>query len=246
MRKSAIFITAFIVALFLAAIVAAATVGFMMEHGLGLASEISCALARIAVALVILAVFRKLFCFRRSFSGICYAMPLLFAVWNVANSLMRGESFVGVGGLPEAIVLGLAPGIFEEVVFRGVLIGKLLDAGKGMMSALVISAGVFGAVHLTNAIGSGMAQALVQTCYSVVVGLAFGAVYIVSRDIVTVVLFHVLTDICYYVFSRDAGTPLVMAVVFFAFMALEAFWGVWLVRRAQACAGSRPSPWHES
>lgn len=239
MRKYAATIVAYTVALFLAAILAAATIGAVIEHALGLSMDISCSLARIVVATAILVVFRKLFCFRRSFSGIYYVMPLMFAAWNVTNCLIRGGSFVGVGGLPQAVVLGLGPGIFEEVIFRGFLIGKLREAGKGMMSTLVISAAVFGVVHMTNVIGSGIVQAVVQTSYSVVVGLVFGAVYIASRDIVSVVLFHAATDICYRAFAGDAETSLLTLALFLVLLVLEASWGVRLVRRAERAEGER-------
>ena len=132
--------------------------------------------------------------------------------------------------LPCAIVLGIAPGILEETLFRGILIGKLRESGKGMMTTLVVSSLMFGLMHIINNIDGVLSQVL----YSVVAGMVFGAVYLVSRDIVSVVIFHSATDICQRLYkAADGETTVDMFLTFLAILAIEAVWAVWLVRRAE-------------
>jgi membrane protease YdiL (CAAX protease family) len=54
----------------------------------------------------------------------------------------------------EILLLGLAPAVFEEVVFRGIFISNLKESGKSDMEALLIPALFFGIIHLTNIAGA--------------------------------------------------------------------------------------------
>lgn len=55
----------------------------------------------------------------------------------------------GVNWLAPLLVLGLLPGITEEIMFRGVLF-RIIEDGLGTWAALVVSAMFFGLVHLGN------------------------------------------------------------------------------------------------
>ena len=131
----------FSVLLFFAAILAAAPFAALS------AGEEGGAVGRLVVAAVLLLVFRR--CFRRGrpFSGLVWILPaLLFPLWNIVYHLAAGMGALRPAGeLPAALLLGLAPAVFEEVLFRGILIDRLRENGKSPMAALWISALLFGA-----------------------------------------------------------------------------------------------------
>ena len=185
----------------------------------GLPSETATTLSRILVGVILLFVFRETFPRGRAGRGLLWGLPaLIFVLWNIVYHLSAGASFAGSGVLGSAFVAALAPAIFEEVLFRGILIGKLRENGQSPLAALLISAVIFGAVHLTNGITGDMLNVLVQVGYAFVVGLLFGAVYLKTEDLFSVMLFHFLIDFSSHLFvseptTSSAGTIAVFALV---------------------------------
>ena len=197
--------------LFIIAMAAAVILGVI----LGNVNEIrnmSMALSRIIVTLILLVIFRKCFRNERPLAGIGYALPaLLLAAWNAACGLAFGGKFE----LPDAevIILSAAPAVFEEVLFRGILISNLKENGKSDMSAMMISAVFFGLVHLTNIVGMSLPNTLIQTGYATVIGLLFGAVYLKKHDILSVMIMHGLIDLSSHMFVNRSTviTPAMLA-----------------------------------
>lgn len=79
--------------------------------------------------------------------------------------------------------LALAPGIAEELLFRGLILGSLARR-VGVASGLLISAAIFGAIHLDAAQGAAAA----------VIGLYLGCVVIVTGSIRVAVIAHVANN----------------------------------------------------
>lgn len=93
-------------------------------------------------------------------------------------------------------------GVFEEVLFRGVLLGGLLPRFGGTRNGLLVSAlvssVVFGMAHVGSAAGATdpltLAQMLLKTVQAGSIGLVFAAVYVRTRSIWGVAALHALTD----------------------------------------------------
>ena len=100
------------------------------------------------------------------------------------------------------------------------------------MTALIISALVFGAIHLTNAVGGDIPQTLVQTGYAIVVGLVFGAIYIRSEDLITVIIMHAAIDITNRVFMGSTNTSTTVLILFVVLLAAEAAYAFMLTSKA--------------
>ena len=223
------------VLLFFAALLAA--VPFSAAGSVLAGKEAGSAVGRLIVGVVLILLFRPCFRKGRPFSGLRWILPaLLFPLWNIVYHLASGMGeLVPAARLPLAILLGLAPAVFEEVIFRGILIAKLRENGKTPMAALVISAVLFGAVHLTNLAGMPLSDALVQTGYAVVVGLVLGAVYLKSGDIAAVILAHALIDITSSLFAASPGeTSAPMLLAFVLLLAVEAVYAVRLTGKTPA------------
>lgn len=213
---------------------------FVLALGFGLASqivgfenELAMAIGRILSGIVLLIIFRSCLKDGKQFSGFLIMLPaLLFALWNVANHFITKGGFNPLTA--EILILGFAPAIFEEVLFRGIFIHNLKASGKSDMAALLIPALIFGLIHLTNAVNGNIAQALVQTGYSVVVGLVFGAIYIRTGDLFSVMIAHAAIDITNHVFGAASTTPTTLIIAFLALLAVEAVYAFVLVLRGKA------------
>ena len=96
---------------------------------------------------------------------------------------------------------------------------------------LLIPALFFGLIHMTNAVNGDIPQALVQTGYSIVVGLVFGAIYIRSGDLISVMIAHAAIDITNRVFVASSHTPVPVIIAFLVMLAVEAAYAFVLVSR---------------
>ncbi len=199
----------------------------------GLSSDLAIALGRILVGLALMLIFR--YCLRhgRPLSGVKYLLPCLaFVLWNLVYNPLSGSAFAPPTA--ETLLLGLAPAIFEEVLFRGIFIHNLRKNGKSPLVTVVISALVFGLVHLTNIVGMTPANVLVQTVYATVIGLALGAVYVKSGDLLSVILLHGMIDVSSRLFPESPETTSVPVLIGFGLLLLaEAAWALWSTARWQ-------------
>ncbi len=207
-----------------------------LTTAVGFSTEGGTVIGRIVVAAVLILLFHACFHWDKSFSGIALAWPVLIVVaWNIVYHLMEGAGFVAASAIPGAILAGLAPGLFEEVIFRGIIIDRLLASGKGVWYSLIVSALLFALVHLTNIVGMSLANVLVQVAYSLVIGLFLSAVYLASDDIAAVILAHASTDISNQIFATSPNvSSAVMVVVFLIVLAVLAVYALMLARKTAA------------
>ncbi len=207
-----------------------------LTTAVGFSTEGGTVIGRIVVAAVLILLFHACFHWDKSFSGIALAWPVLIVVaWNIVYHLMEGAGFVAASAIPGAILAGLAPGLFEEVIFRGIIIDRLLASGKGVWYSLIVSALLFALVHLTNIVGMSLANVLVQVAYSLVIGLFLGAVYLASDDIAAVILAHASTDISNQIFATSPNvSSAVMVAVFLIVLAVLAVYALMLARKTAA------------
>lgn len=89
----------------------------------------------------------------------------------------------------------IAIGMFEELMFRGLILNVLLDYLKdkkhGMMMAMLISSFLFGFIHIFNIFsGASVTSTLLQVSYSFLTGLLWSAVFILTKQIIIVIILH--------------------------------------------------------
>ena len=87
--------------------------------------------------------------------------------------------------LAPLLVLGLLPGITEEIMFRGVLF-RVIEDGLGTWAALIVSAMFFGLVHL----GNPNATLWSSIAIAVEAGLLLGMAYAWTRSLWFVMGLH--------------------------------------------------------
>ncbi len=197
-------------------------------HAASFDNELSMAIGRILAGILMLLIFRHCFDLSKQFKGFVVMLPaLVFALWNIANHFITKGDFNPF--TLDILILGLAPAVFEEVLFRGIFIHNLKAGGRSDMAALIIPALLFGVIHLTNAVNGDILQALVQTGYAVVVGMVFGAIYIRTGDLFSVMLAHAAIDITNRVFMGASNTPVPVIIAFIVMLAIMALYAFKLV-----------------
>lgn len=109
---------------------------------------------------------------------------------------------------PGAIaLLALLIGLFEEILFRGVLFHGL-RARHGAGRAVVLSALLFGAFHLVNAVfGQDLFLTLIQISTAIALGLFLAVIVLQTRTLWPAVVLHALWD------AYALSLPLLFAVI---------------------------------
>ena len=193
---------------------------------------LSSSLGRVVIGAALMVIHKRAFQGGRPFANLPAVIPaLLFAAWNLFYNLSSGMVFGGSVFFIEALITASAPAVFEEVLFRGILIYNLKQKGSSDLSCLFISAAFFAAMHLTNLVGLDVVSVALQMVYSFVVGMVFAAVYLRNHSILQVIVAHFLIDFTNSLFVEQASSASPLHLVLFGLLlAAEAIYAVWLTR----------------
>ena len=194
---------------------------------------LSSSVGRVLIGAALLVIYnRAFFTHGRPFKNLPAVIPaLLFAAWNLFYNFSSGMVFGGRNFVIEALVTASAPAIFEEVLFRGILIYNLKKKGTGALPCLFISAALFAAAHLTNLVGLDVVSVSVQVAYSFVVGMVFAAVYLKNNSILQVIVAHFLIDFTHSLFvEQPSSSSAPQLILFGVLLVAEAIYALWLTK----------------
>lgn len=165
---------------------------------------------------------RFLFCF--------FYLGIPFFANAVMNILGNENLKTGFAGIATGIIVGIAPGFCEEVVFRGVSYNKLnalLDGRRNAcLWAALFSSGVFALCHFVNLTSQPMVATLMQVYYAFAAGLCFCGIYQFSRTIIVPILLHCIVDICHSLpvvdnMTTNEGAFNLMGILFTTILLIE-------------------------
>ena len=158
------------------------------------------------IALVFVFGFAKTFRKGHFFKGILCLLPFIvlqlslfvvFLVKHVGNPETNWNSLsviiLGVFGI---VCVGLREEFIYRATYQNIIAKKHANSVKGIWTTVLISSAIFGLCHIFNLIyGTHPLSVLAQVVDAFVVGLLFGAVYLRSGSIWSVVIVHTLTDL---------------------------------------------------
>lgn len=128
---------------------------------------------------------------------------VIYALAGIENLILSsGSPMRSLAGFFVFLLCMAAVGITEEVTFRGLIAGMIYDkygaTPAGVWLSVITSSLIFGAVHITNAIGSGAAVSgvLVQMAGASAMGMCLAAIYLRGRNIWAVAAVHGFMDCC--------------------------------------------------
>ena len=141
---------------------------------------------------------------------------------------------------------GLMAGAMEELIFRGLVLGSLLNrwgiAGRGLWRSLVVSSLLFSIPHALNAFaGADPLRTASQVIWAFLFGLAFGALTVAGGSLWPVAVLHGVSNAFIHAnrYGQEGATNPVTAALL-ALAALPLVWYAWLaIRRIK---GLRPGP----
>lgn len=122
------------------------------------------------------------------YCAVSFKVPILRDSIVAASEMSPQVETVGQQLVALFVIVVLGP-YFEEILFRGLIMGGLLESFRPW-SAIFIQALLFGAAHMS----------LFQSTFAFVIGIFLGAVYYRTRNLKTVILMH-------GVFNLSAAIP---------------------------------------
>lgn len=200
----------------------------------GFDNEISISAARILIGVALLAVFHKCFAFGNSFKGFVLMLPaLLLAIYKIPYHFISG------GGTPNRItipvlLIGLAPAVFEEIIFRGIFISKLKKKFNSPTAIVLISAIVFSLAHLINMSSMTTLSLFLQLIMALVSGIVFGAIYLYTGDLVSIIAAHFAVDVLGGIFCGGEKTVNYFYIILAVLWILETVYGFLIVKKITA------------
>ena len=142
------------------------------------------------------------------FAGIPLLIYILTLVISFFNISRINTDFIP--SIPANIFQQITVGVFEESLFRGLLMTALIikfcDKTKGRFLTVYLCGLLFGLLHFVNAFTSGsgygnVSTALVTALGLVLPGIAFSVVYLYSKNLLGCIILHALYDIVSSMYS---------------------------------------------
>lgn len=119
----------------------------------------------------------------------------------------------------EGVIYYLAVGIIEEFFNRGLLLngiaGLFKNSKNAQLWAVIISASIFGLGHIFGMIGVAPLLMVCKTVWAIALGVYLGAIYVKTKNLWLVAVFHAVIDFCGipFCFSTTQVYPTVSAVI---------------------------------
>ncbi len=137
--------------------------------------------------------------------GLLYGSPFLviglgsIIVSNIGVDFSK-LAFISAGNMLLFTINMLFVGVNEEIWMRSFILNGLIrkygDDKKGCWKAIIISALIFGAIHIPNIFFMNPITLCVQVINAASAGVLFGVIFIKSRNIWAGILVHALVDWC--------------------------------------------------
>ncbi len=125
---------------------------------------------------------------------VCYS-----GMVQIANSIAQKYSLAPFGEIIVFLLTMIMVGITEEFLFRGfiaeIIFEKYGKSPSGVWFSVIVSACIFGFMHMINAVSVGnTASALIQSISASVIGMAFCAIYYRTKNLWVCVFLHTIIN----------------------------------------------------
>ncbi|WP_082409434.1 CPBP family intramembrane glutamic endopeptidase [Secundilactobacillus paracollinoides] len=145
---------------------------------------------------------------------------LAFMVVFIGDSTLNPQFTLTVSAILWAIVIGLVVGIFEEYLFRGLVVTYLRThfGLSGVWTALW-SGLIFGLAHAINVLQSGdLVNTIAQILQAFGLGFFLAALYLITNNLWLAIIGHAVIDcfdqLAFGTLSNSAGTSLHTGIIY--------------------------------
>lgn len=116
-------------------------------------------------------------------------IPVLGAIY-----LLYVTSNVEYGLVSLMLLTSLATGVYEEIIFRSITLGALLNSGVKPYRSILVSALIFSIFHLYSAYQYESIDIALKMLNTFMMGVILAYIYFISRNIFYVITIHTIWD----------------------------------------------------
>ncbi len=133
------------------------------------------------------------------------------------------------------LVPTLGAGVFEELVYRRMVIPLLEERGMAPKSAALASAFIFALSHLPNDLINGnLSGGIVHVWGVFLIGTMMGLIYVLTRNIIYPIIMHATVNFIsflgpYVLLSESLGLLILYELIVFALIGVGSIFGVYLL-----------------
>ncbi len=157
------------------------------------------------ICLVILIIRKRTYIFKnkkldfKKSIKLCMPILVISIFLLISNSIGLIGSKVDFLDLFSLILYVIFIGLFEEIFFRGIILEEFLsdyhNSKKEVLFSIILSALIFGSLHITNMLaGQDLLTTSMQVIQTTSIGVLFGAVYYLTRNIWALAFIHGFYD----------------------------------------------------
>ncbi len=132
---------------------------------------------------------------------------LIINVFTIVAGLVSHKAYGNIG---TALLLGLQPGVSEELTFRIIPISLAMRSSKRkqlISPVIIFTSIIFGLTHGLNIFaGADPVTTLFQVIYATGTGCLFAVIYMRTGNMWISILLHSFTDIVYYLGAAEQGS----------------------------------------
>ena len=137
----------------------------------------------------------------------------------------------------EGVVYYIGVGIMEELYLRGLLQNIIEQWFRGRKNAtlyaIFIASVLFGLGHIFGALGQPIVTVIAKTVWATALGVYFGAVYVMSKNLWVPIILHLIINLSGipFCFSTSNQYPTIALVTCLVSYVLLGMYGVYIVRK---------------
>lgn len=156
----------------------------------------------------------EVFGFKGRGKGFLLSLPFIIVAVNNAPIVGRITGEVTISGTALQVFLFtlycLSVGLFEEIVFRGVVfpmvLRKMGKTRKGTFWSVIISSALFGGIHAVNFLSGAPGPVVLQIGYSFLIGAMCAMVMLMCRNVFACALLHAGFDFAGLIADAPLGS----------------------------------------
>lgn len=152
-----------------------------------------------------------------------FLLPIIVVL--IGDSTLKPHFSFSLTNTISAIILGLTVALFEEYIFRGILVNYLYSHFRlSVFWTASLSGIAFSLVHLINALDGNIINTVAQAFAALALGFFLAVIYLITNNLWLPIIAHAIVDVfdqlAFGTLSNTAGTSMLTGIIYTIFYLL--------------------------
>ena len=116
-------------------------------------------------------------------------VPLLGIIFLLLNQLSLNMGIISL-----MLLTSIATGVYEELLFRGIVFGSFQQANINLKTAVLLSAALFSLIHVYTVTDYETIDFLLKMLNTFMMGVVFAYIYYITKNLLYIIMIHAIWD----------------------------------------------------